>query len=163
MLVNWALSHALVSASGGRKNTVLLLKASLSIVKFLGSTTLQKTASRLLHFLKADKSIDCRLSGSVTYFRLVQPKKALIPMLVTPSGISMAVRLLQLLKQLPAIDVNFLLKIVHFSRPAHSQKASRSMVVTLAGIVTDFRTLQPLKARSPMVVTLAGIETDSRL
>ena len=129
----------------------------------MGSTTLQYTASRLLHFLKADKSIDCRLSGSITHFRLVQPKKALIPMLVTPSGISMAVRLLQLLKQLPDIDVNFVLKIVHVSRPVHSQKASRPMDVTLTGILTDFRTLQPLKARSPMVVTLAGIETDSRL
>ena len=37
------------------------------------------------------------------------------------------------------------------------------MLVTLLGIVTEVRPLQPEKARSPMLVTLLGIVTEVRL
>ena len=41
--------------------------------------------------------------------------------------------------------------------------APSPIVVTLSGIVTDVRLLQPLNAEFPILVTLSGIVTDVRL
>jgi hypothetical protein len=43
------------------------------------------------------------------------------------------------------------------------QKASALMLVTLAGMLTDSKLLQPEKACSPMLVTLLGMSIDVRL
>ena len=43
-----------------------------------------------------------------------------------------------------------------------NQKASRSMLVTLSGMVIEARELQPLKAEYPMLVTLFGMVTEVR-
>ena len=42
-------------------------------------------------------------------------------------------------------------------------KALHPMLVTLLGIVTDVRPLQPLNAEPPMLVTPSGIVADVRL
>ena len=65
--------------------------------------------------------------------RLLQPEKALLPMLVTLFGMVMDVRLLQ------------------------PEKALLPMLVTPLGMVMEVRPLQPEKALLPMLVTLFGM------
>ena len=43
-----------------------------------------------------------------------------------------------------------------------SLKASLPIVVTLLGMVTEVRELQPMKAQPPIVVTLLGMVTEVR-
>ena len=50
-----------------------------------------------------------------------------------------------------------LLGIVSEVRPVQPLKASPSMVVKLLGNVIDFKPVQPWKAKSPIFVTLLGI------
>ena len=66
--------------------------------------------------------------------RLLQPEKALSPILVTELGIVTEVRLLQ------------------------PQKASLPILVTELGIVTEVRLLQPWKAPPIIVDIFSGIE-----
>ena len=76
-----------------------------------------------------------KLSGSVTFARLVQPSNAVAPMLVTPSGIVMLVRLEQ---------------------PAN---AELPMLVTLLGIDTLVRLGQPANADCSICVIPVSIST----
>ena len=70
--------------------------------------------------LNAELPIDGGVADSiVTDFKLLQPEKALLPMLVTLLGMVMEVKLL------------------------HSRKAFFPMLVTLLGIVMEVRLLQP--------------------
>ena len=53
-----------------------------------------------------------------------------------------------------------LLGMVTEFRELHFLKASSPIVVTLLGMVTEVRELQPLKALPPIVVTLFGMVTE---
>ena len=52
--------------------------------------------------------------------------------------------------------------IVTDVRPVQPEKAAYPTLVTLSGIVTDVRPVQPEKALFPILVTLSGIVTDVR-
>ena len=75
----------------------------------------------------------------VTEVKLLQPLKALRPMLVT------------------------LLGMVTEVKPVQPWKASIPMLVTLLGIVTEVKPVQRKKALRPMLVTLLGIVTEVKL
>jgi hypothetical protein len=75
----------------------------------------------------------------VTLARLVQPKKAARPIVVTPFP-----------------------PMVTLVRPV-LKKALSSMSITLSGMVTLARLVQPKKASLPMVVTLSPMVTFLRL
>ena len=72
------------------------------------------------------------LSGMLTVVKLVQPRNASLPILVTPSPIETLVRLLQYAN-------------------------AKSMLVTLSGIVMLVRVVQCLNANGPMRLTPSGI------
>jgi hypothetical protein len=55
-----------------------------------------------------------------------------------------------------------LLGMVTDVRLLQPEKAPDSMLVTLLGMVTDVRLLQPEKAELPMLVTLLGMVTPSK-
>ena len=55
-----------------------------------------------------------------------------------------------------------LLGIVTEVRPLQPEKAELPILVTLLGIETEVRPLQPEKAELPMLVTLLGIVTEVR-
>ena len=101
------------------------------------STCVPKTVPRLLSEVYAlDTTL---LELSVTNVKPPQSAKALLPKLITFSGMVIDVKLLQ------------------------PEKAWLPMSVTLSGMVTEAKLLQPLKAEMPMYVTLLGIVTDVRL
>ena len=73
---------------------------------------------------------------NVTVDRLAHSKKVRYPMLVTPSGIVMPVRLLQLRKaELPMLVSLLFVPKVMLVRPVQREKAELPMLVTLSGIV----------------------------
>ena len=74
----------------------------------------------------------------VTEVKPVQPSKAALPILVTPSGIVTEVK------------------------PVQSLKASSPILVTDEGIVTEVKPVQPLKALSSILLTASGIVTEAK-
>jgi len=78
--------------------------------------------------------------------------KALLPMLVTLSGIVTLVRLLQLKNILGSMLVT-LSGTVMLVRLLQREKAEAPMLVTLSGIMMFVRLLQEAKAPLPMLVT----------
>ena len=71
---------------------------------------------------------------------LLQPEKAPFPMLVTPLGMVMEVRLPQPAKASAPILVNFEFSGKVMEVMLHISKASSPMLVTLSGIVMEART-----------------------
>jgi hypothetical protein len=85
--------------------------------------------------------------------------KALLPIVVTKSGMFMETKLVQLWKVLLPIVVTEV-PIVTDVKPLQSWKALLPIVVTELGIVTDVKPLQFWKALIPITFTELGIVTD---
>ena len=117
--------------------------------------------------------IEVTLSGILIETRLLQPKKALLPIEVTPLGIvvteqptskrllPVSMMALQFSREsytaLPSsttIEVRFPLQLLKTLFPSE---------VTLLGMVIEVRLLQPSNALSPIEVTLLGIVMEVRL
>ena len=107
----------------------------------------------------------------MTAVRLLQPWKALLPMLVTLLGMVTAVRLLQPLRALSPILVTSL-GIMVFLHPVINllddvsiitlQLLRESYILFPDSTLIDVRPLQLEKALSPMLVTLLGMVTAVR-
>ena len=92
------------------------------------------------------------LLGIVTEVKLVQPLKALVSMLVTPSGITKFVTstlfTYRCLAQYNGLQLKLIKAILHHAaisviftevKPVHPRKAYNPMLVTLLGIVTEVK------------------------
>ena len=133
------------------------------------------TLVRLLQYSKAPFPMLVTLEGIVTLVRSLQYSKAEFPILVMPSGITKS-KTSSLFKKMCLGSelhvkglleycgkfVNQALIFVNLSSESLLQywKALRPMLVTLEGIVTLVRLLQPEKAEPSMLVTCSPIVTD---
>ena len=88
--------------------------------------------------------------------RPVQPSKALLPILVTESGMTMLVRPVQPLKASFPISVTES-GMTMLVRPVQPLKASFPISVTELGISIFFRSVQSWKAYLPIFVTVFGM------
>ena len=68
-----------------------------------------------------------------------------------------------LLSNAPMLNVMLLdVRNVMFCKLEHSANKVASIIMTLSGIVTDAKVVQPRNAPPSIVVTLSGMETDTR-
>ena len=95
-------------------------------------------------------------------FSLGQEENAEFPIVVTESGITISVRLLQLSNVEPLISVKLSESVTSFNSEQFANTAV-PIVCTLFAIVTILKWLQPLKALFSMEITLSGIVTFTSL
>lgn len=97
--------------------------------------------------LNAESGITCTSSGIVTYFKLEQFAKKEIGISVIPRGNVTSDRDVQSEKALTPPMVMLSWKLISFN-PEQLEKAPFGMLVSVFGIVTDVRELQPKNALS---------------
>ena len=127
---------------------------------------LQPQISSLLDFLiialqLSRESYFVLTPSTVIVAKLLQPEKAIHPILVTELGIVTDVMLLQSEKAPEPILVTEL-GIVTDTKLRQLEKALSPISVTPWGIVMEVRPLQDVKAPPPILVTLLGIVMEVR-
>ena len=140
-----------------------LTEYSLQLAKARSSMVVSElpkvTDVRSAHPENADGPMVVMLSGRVSFWNL-PPANARSPMVVTPSLMVRSVMgqpsnspASMLVRPPPSFTVASVVQLL---------KAFSPMEVTLSGMTTDVRDVQPAKADSPMVVTPSGIVMDVR-